>query len=134
MLVPNRATIAVADGRSLRLFRNRGHEPRIDLVALPEPLFEVGNEGSGTRHRSTTANPDAARLSEDNFAAAAASYLNRQALSGEIEQLVVIADPRTLGEMRRHFHSALAAKLVGDIAKNLIDHDIRAIEAALDRA
>jgi protein required for attachment to host cells len=134
MIVPSKATVAVADGHALRLFRNKGHEPRIELVALPEPDFEIVNQGSGMRHRSSAANPDGARLSEDNFAAAAAGYLNRQALSGDIEQLVVIADPRTLGEMRRHFHDALVAKLVGGIAKNLADHDVRAIEAALEHA
>ncbi|MBX3531960.1 MAG: host attachment protein [Rhizobiaceae bacterium] len=134
MIIPNRTVVAVADGQTLRLFRNKGHEPRIELVAMPDPDLEIGNQGSGTRHRSSTANPDKARLHEDNFAAAAASYLNRQALSGDIEQLIVIADPRTLGEMRRHFHDALVAKLVGDVPKNLTDHDVRAIETALERA
>jgi protein required for attachment to host cells len=35
-------------------------------------------------------------LREDDFAAAAACYLNRGTLGGEIEQLVIVADPRTL--------------------------------------
>ena len=134
MIVPNRTTVAVADGHALRLFRNKAHEPGIELVALPEPDIEVGNQGSGTRHHSSAANPDGARLREDNFAAAAAAYLNRQVLSGGIEKLVVIADPRTLGEMRRHFHDALVPKMVGELAKNLSDHDVKAIEAALGRA
>lgn len=119
MILPNETTVAVVDGENLRLFRNKGHEPHIELVALPDPDIAADNQGSGTRHRSSTANPDAGRLAEDNFAAAVAGYLNRQILAGSIADLFVIADPRTLGEMRRHFHDALKAKLVGDLAKDL---------------
>lgn len=134
MILPNDTTVAVADGEKLRLFRNKGHEPRIELVALPDPDIEAGNQGSGARHRSVTANPDDRRLSEDDFAAAAAGYLNRQVLAGGIGKLFVIADPRTLGEMRRHFHGQLEARLVGDLARDLTGHGIDAIEAALEHA
>lgn len=131
MILPHDTTIAVADGTKMRLFRNKGMEPHIQLVELPPPDVHAGNTGSGTRHRSSTANPDGGRLAEDNFAASAAGYLNRQVLSGAMHELFVIADPRTLGEMRRHFHAALQAKLVGDLAKNLTDHSLDDVEAAL---
>lgn len=134
MIVPNGATVAVADGRKLRLYRNKGHEPRIELVALPDPDLEVGNHGSGARHRSSAANPDASRLTEDNFAASVADYLSRQALSGGVESLVLIADPRTLGEMRPHFHDVLASKLIAELDKNLADQGLKDIEDALERA
>jgi len=40
-------------------------------------------------------------------------------LSNKIKSLVVIADPSTLGEMRKLYHKALRAVLVGEIAKTL---------------
>lgn len=134
MTLPNGTTVAVVDGEKLRLFHNKGHEPRIDLTALADPDVKGANGGSGARHRSAAANPDEARLREDDFAAAAAAYLNRQVLGGAVERLFVVADPRTLGEMRRYFHDALTARLAGTLAKDLTGHDVDAIAAALARA
>lgn len=133
MIMPNDTTVAVVDGTRMRLFRNRGVEPRIRLVPLADPGIDTVNQGSGGRHRNVSANPDDRRLEEDDFAAAAAGHLNRQVLAGEIGALYVIADPRTLGEMRRHLHDAAAARLVGELAKDLTGHSIEAIEAALAR-
>lgn len=134
MILPNGTTVAVVDGKKLRLFHNKGHEPRIELTVLTDPDLKAANGGSGARHRSAAANPDEARLREDDFAAAAAAFLNRKALGGAVETLFVVADPRTLGEMRRHFHDALTARLAGTLAKDLTGHDVDAIAAALARA
>ena len=131
MILPNGAVVAVVDGERMRLFRNSGHEPHINLISLPEPDLGAGHTGSGSRHRSSSANPDARRLGEDDFAAAAANYLNREALAGKIEQLVIIADPRTLGELRKHFHDVLAAKLIGQLAKDLAGHPTDAVQSAI---
>lgn len=133
MILPNGTTIAVADGEKLRLFRNRGKEPAIRLVAVDFPDIAAVNQGSGIRHRSVSANPDAARLREDDFAGAAAGYLNRQVLDGRIEALYVIADPRTLGEMRRHYHDAVRSCLVGKLPKDMTGFAAGEIEAALAR-
>lgn len=134
MILPNDATVAVVDGEKLHLFRNKGHEPHISLNALHIPDLAVANEGSGARHRSVSANPDAARLEEDDFATAATGYLNRQVLAGQISALFLIADPRTLGEMRRHYHAELKSRLVGELAKDLTGASVETIEAALAKA
>ena len=57
--------------------------------------------------------------------------LNKRVLDGKIEALIVIAAPRTLGELRRHYHKALAAVLVGEIAKELTGHSIADIEKTI---
>jgi protein required for attachment to host cells len=131
MILPNGAFVAVLDGQRMRLFRNNGHEPHVSLVDLPKLDLDAENTGSGGRHRSSSANPDNSRIEEDNFVAAAAAYLNREALAGKIGALVIIADPRTLGELRQHFHSVLEAKLLGQIAKDLVEHSRETIEAAI---
>lgn len=134
MILSNDTLVAVTDGEKLRLFRNKGHEPRIDLAEMPEPGLHLVNTGSGGRHRSSTANPDDARLREDDFAAAVAAHLNREALTEAFEHVVVIADPRTLGELRKHFQAPLRAKLVGEIAKDLAKHSAQAIGDTLTTA
>jgi protein required for attachment to host cells len=134
MILPNDATVAVVDGEKLRLFRNKGLEPRIQLVEETMADVQPANQGSGGRHRNTSANPDRWRLEEDDFAASAAAHLNRLILDGEIVSLFVIADPRTLGELRRHFHDLTKENLIGDLAKDLTGGSIETIEAALARA
>lgn len=134
MILANGTIIAVTDGENLRLFRNKSPEPRIDLVELPEPMLHSANTGSGGRHRSSAANPDDSRLREDDFAATVAAYLNREALAEAFQHVVVIADPRTLGELRKHFQPSLKAKLVGELAKDLAKHPAEAIENTLAAA
>ncbi len=131
MIVANGAIVAVVDGQHARLFRNRGHEPDIDLVAEPAPRLDPTHAGSGGRHRSSTANPDRSRQREDDFAAAVAAHLNAEALAGRIATLVLVADARTLGEMRRHFTPALSSRLAGEIEKDLAGFAPKAIEEAL---
>lgn len=134
MVLPNDATVAVVDGERLRLFRNKGVEPRIQLVEKTVASVQPANQGSGARHRSTSANPDRWRLEEDDFAASAAAHLNQLMLDGEIASLFVIADPRMLGELRRHFHDVTREKLIGDMAKDFTGGSVETIEAALAKA
>ncbi|MCR4269006.1 host attachment protein [Nitratireductor sp. ZSWI3] len=131
MILPNDTTVLVANGEKLRLYRNKGLEPHIRLVELPEPKLDTHNRGSGGHHRSTTANPDEKRLAEDNFAIAVAEYVNGEVLAGHIAALYVIADPRSLGEMRPHFHASTRQALVGELAKDLTHHSAGELEAAL---
>ena len=131
MILPNDAVVAVVDGKRLQLFRNSDHEPHINLIELPAPDLGTGRAGSGSRHRSSSANPDDRRHAEDDFAAAVAGYLNREALADKFGQLLIIADPRTLGELRKHFHDVLAAKLIGQLAKDLSGRSPEALQAAI---
>jgi protein required for attachment to host cells len=131
MILPSGATVAVLDGRTLRLFRNKGHEPAIDLVALPDADLETHHAGSGARHRSSPANPDAGRLTEDDFIAAVGAFLNRASLEGDLQSIVIIADARSLGELRRHLHPTLLAKIVGEIHKELHGHPLADIKAEI---
>ncbi|TSE12778.1 host cell attachment protein [Mesorhizobium intechi] len=134
MIMTTGTVVAVTDGKKLRLFRNKGHEPQIDLVELGEPTLQAASSGSGGRHRSSTANPDDSRLREDDFAAAVAEYLNREALTEAFEHVVMVADPRTLGELRKHVEPSLKAKLVGELGKDLVKHSVEAIENTLAAA
>ena len=131
MILPHDTTVVVVDGTRIRMFRNIGREPHIELAALPQPDFGGSNTGSGSRHRNSSANPDSQRIREDKFVAGVAEHLNREALSNNIKQLVIIADPRTLGELRRHLHDVLASRIIGQISKDLTSHSYKSIQAAI---
>lgn len=134
MLLPHNTTIAVADGRGIKLFRNHGTEAAPRLEAEPTPQFEdVGND-SGGRHHSSTANPDARQLVEDSFAASAMRWLNGEVLGGRIEHLAIIAPPKALGEMRRHYHPELRKRLIGEFPKELTETAPAALKVAIAAA
>lgn len=71
---------------------------------------------------------------KDRFAAEAADFLKQRALSHEFEKLIVIAPPRTLGELRKHYHKEVSNRLAGELAKDLTGHSVPDIEAALAAA
>lgn len=53
---------------------------------------------------------------------------------GPKQKTVVIAAPRTLGELRKHYHKTLEAKLAGEIADDRTDHLVADIEKAIGAA
>jgi protein required for attachment to host cells len=118
MILPAGATVAVIDGETVRLFRNTGAKLGVHLVEITAASPAPAHAGSGARHHTGSANPDGRRLVEDDFAAAAAAFLNRLTMDGTIEHLVLVSDPRTLGEMRKHFHRDLRGKIIGELAKD----------------
>ena len=128
------ATVAVIDGEKLRLFRNTGQAHAPKLVALQEPELSGDNKSSGGRHASSAANPDDSRLEEDSFVAAVAGWLNEQALGKGFDAVAIVAAPKALGELRKHYHKALAAKVILELPKDLTGQSIANIEAALAKA
>ena len=134
MDIPKGATIAVADGQILNLFRNAGDEGTPKLTPMPDAEVDTTNKGSGGRHQSSSANPDDSQQDEDSFAAGTAKVLNKRVLDGKIDHLIVVAAPRTLGELRKHYHKALSALLVGEIAKDLTGHSVADVEKIIAAA
>jgi len=131
MLIPHAAVIAVADGEKLRLFRNAGTDAAPKLEPMPEVSPSGDNKGAGVRHSTSAANPNDSQLEEDSFAAATAAWLNHEAQAGRIKDLVVVAAPRTLGELRKHYHKTVSEALRHELAKDLTGHSTTDIQAAL---
>ena len=132
MLYPQGTTVAVADGSKLSLFRNTASQGAVSLTAVPHATpDQEHNSGAGARHQDSAANPDHGQWQEDNFAAGVATLLNDQVTAGTIEKLVVIAAPKTLGELRKHYSKQLEATLLCEIPKDLTGHTTQQIEQAL---
>jgi protein required for attachment to host cells len=131
MKIPKGATVAVADGEILNLFRNTGEESAPKLTAMPDGIVSTGNKGSGGRHQSSSANPSESQQNEDGFAAGTAALLNSRVLDGGIADLIIVAAPRTLGELRKHYHKSLSAILLGEISKDLTGHSIADVEKTI---
>ncbi|MEH6677534.1 host attachment family protein [Phenylobacterium sp.] len=132
MILPNGAHVAVVDGEKLALFQNVGHTD-IDLKAQPTP--EIEDRVSGAPGRiSSDANPDNDTQAEDGFAMGVADVLNHMVLTHRAEKLLVIAAPKTLGQLRKGWHKETEARLVGEIAKDLTGHTTDQIATAIQNA
>lgn len=131
MDIPKGAIVAVADGEKLNLYRNDGEASAPELKALPDAAVATDNKGAGVRHHSSSANPAESQQEEDSFAAGIAEMLNKRVLDGAITALIIVAAPRTLGELRKHYHKALSAVLVGELAKDLTGHSLADVQKAV---
>jgi protein required for attachment to host cells len=118
MRIPANAHVAIVDGERFLLMRNHGTGPAPELELEAEPEVEGLGESGATGHHDTDAKSDAYRTQDKlDHAAGVVGWLNRAVLQNRIEQLLVVADPDTLGEMRRHYHKQTEAALVGELDK-----------------
>jgi protein required for attachment to host cells len=134
MQVPNGATVIVADGQKVRLFRNTAQGGTPQLHPMPNPEFETHNRVAGVRRQNSDANPGNGQEDEDSLAAGVAAWVNAEVTAGRITALVVVAAPRTLGELRHGWSSGTQGIIAGEIDKDLGNHDLLGITQALERA
>ncbi len=132
MKLPKGTLVAVVDGEKLALFENIGQQ-EVTLSARPAPAIEDRASGAAGRI-SSEANPDNDTQVEDGFAMGVADVLNKWVLTNKMDNLLVIAAPKTLGQLRKGWHKETEGKLVGEIAKDLTGHSTDAIAAAIEKA
>jgi protein required for attachment to host cells len=130
MLLPHGAVIALVDGHKFELYRNSGDEAQPELDALPAPRLDTHNHSGGS-HKSSAGNHADSLVAEDAHAIAAVTWLNGQILGGKIKDLVVFAAPRTLGELRKHYHKMTERALRKEVSKDLVGKPPASILAAL---
>jgi protein required for attachment to host cells len=116
------------------LFRNEGDEANLALKELPVAKLHPHDKGSSQGHHSSSANPDDKSQEEGSYASATADLLNQRVLSGEIDHLYVVAPPRTLGDLRKHYHAKLRDKLIGEMHHEHTQDSVQTLQKALSRA
>ena len=143
MQLPNNSVVLVADGRKSLFFRNAGdaafpnlsvedketrdnpahHEQATDLAG--QAMNVIGGKGG------TMGEVDFHQQEEDRFAAETAATLKARALANEFESLIIVAPPRTLGELRKHYHKEVERRIVAEVAKDLVNVPVEEIERIL---
>ena len=129
--LPQNAVVVVADGSKLNLFHNTDSQGGVSLETLPHAGLKAEKGGSGGRHHDSAANPSHGQGAEDDFAAGVAAFLEREVAGGAMRHIAVIAAPKTLGELRKHFSKAVSSVIVGEIAKDLTGHGAKDVEKAV---
>ncbi|WP_239805023.1 host attachment protein [Croceicoccus hydrothermalis] len=132
MRLPHKAHLAIVDGTRFVLMRNDGSPDEPKLSEQAKPDLDPTNFSAGVKHQDDAGQRTGATdLNELAHAAAVADWLNRAALDKTIETLAIAADPKTLGEMRRHYHKSLEAIIIGEEAKTLTGETTERIEKTL---
>lgn len=144
--LPHNALVLVADGRKWLLLRNHGDEARIDLrtewheersdAKDSEIKTDLAGQSPAPANTGlaggTMTEPDYHRQEEDRFAADLAERVKSMALANMFDALAVIAAPKTLGELRKHWHKEVERRIIADIAKDMTGRPIPDIEALLE--
>ena len=127
--IPHDALVVVATGEMAKLFRNEGKQGAIKLQAertmTPGDLADEGPSGKVPPDHSDQENNEA------TFSKILANHLYKQAHAGKFDDLVLVADPDTLGEIRPLLHQEVSDKLVMEQAKTLINSPTDDIEKSL---
>lgn len=144
MRVPHDSYVLVADGAKMLFFRNDGDADNLNLTVIAAEqqadlqdreikTDQAGQKPSapGINGGSSAGETDFHQQAEDRFAVDAADRLNRAALANEFERLIIVAPPKTLGELRKHYHKQVESRIAAEIAKDLTGHPVDRIEAAL---
>lgn len=133
MRIANGTLVLVADGGKMLIFKNDGDAkyPVLSTMAHEEidnpSTHNQGTDAPGRSfssmgaRRSSLGETDWHRQTEERFAAKAAGTLERIVPAEECG-IVVIAPPRTLGELRKHYGPRVEKQLLAEIPKDLAGH------------
>ena len=135
MRLPSNAHVAIVDGENFTVMRNTGQPLEPKLGSAEKPDLSATNYSAGVKHQDNAGQQlGRTDLEELAHGAAATEWLNAKAIAGDISDILVIADPKTLGEMRRHYHGELEKRLVGEIDKTMTGEPTDRIEQAIANA
>ncbi|PZO75361.1 MAG: Host attachment protein [Sphingomonas taxi] len=146
MHLPHNSVVLVADGRKMLFLRNEGDNEFPNFVvekaqeqdnpATRDQATDSAGRASSPQGgvQSSVEPTDFHQIEEDRFAADAADFLKMGALKNKYDSLIVVAPPKTLGELRKHYHKEVSSRLKGELDKDLTGHPIKDIEKALQTA
>ena len=128
-MIPDDAMVVVADGESARVFHNIGRQGvltlREDETLTAKHLLNDGPSGHQPSEQTGK------QTDEATFAKQLANHLNHGALTNLYADLVLIADPQTLGQMRPQLHKETLQRMHAEHAKTLTNSSLHDIEKSL---
>jgi protein required for attachment to host cells len=135
--------ILVADGEKALFLKNDGDARSPDLNVVREvrddnpATRDQGTDRPGrfsdgpSAHKSAVADTDWHRIEKERFADEIAERLYKMAHRGDFKEIVLIAPPLVLGEMRRKLHKEVSDRILAEVPKTLTNHPVPEIERML---
>lgn len=143
ILLKTGSWVLVADGQKALFLRNDLNTKDYDLRVVWHQETEnpasadQGSDRAGRANsvpgmrRAALQETDWHQLSEDRFAKEVAAILDRAAHDGAFDEIVVVAPPKVLGDLRVQISPDTKKKVVAEIPKTLTNHPIEKIESLL---
>ena len=128
--VPSKAIIVVADGKQAHYYSNVG---TTDIKL--EKMDDVTSTSATPHHAANLPSETSpGEKDEADFAAQLANTLYERFHNSNTKSLVIVADPQTLGQLRKSLHEEITKKLTGELNKTLTHASIDEIENSLRAA
>lgn len=139
----NDAWVLVADGEKALFLKNitDAENPNLEVVRKeeqdnPKDIDQSANRpgrmpDTGPGQMSAMDDTDWHELAKERFADDLADLLYAQAHKHKFEKIVLVAPPKTLGELRRKMHKEVADKVIAEVPKTLTNHPLDEIETML---
>ncbi|MEZ5668261.1 MAG: host attachment protein [Alphaproteobacteria bacterium] len=137
--------VVIADGQHARIVANDG--PGKGLYQVPGGAMEgdarrgrdiVADrpgrsfDSAGQHRHGMEPSSDPRQLVEDAFLHGLLDRLSAAEAEGAFDRLVLVAEPKALGTLRKHMPQALSGRLSGDLAKDLTKTPLDQLGSHLD--
>lgn len=142
-ILTNGTWVLIADGEKALFLRNDvdAMNPDLNVVRIeeqdnPSDIEQSANRpgrmnDGGPGQKSALDDTDWHELAKERFADDLADILYKQAHKGKFDRIVLVAPPKTLGELRDKLHQEVSNKVVAEVDKTLTNHPIDEIEKLL---
>jgi protein required for attachment to host cells len=143
MIISRQAWIVVADGGRANIYKNVGEIGEIKLVLVrssnqhTERTHEIGRDqpgrlsGNSGHAKSALESTDLHQAAEDKFLKEVVEHLAQDVQAGDCQELVLIAPPHALGEMRKKMPQHLSKIVVKELNKDYAHMAINELEKTL---
>ena len=124
--IPSAALVLVSDGRRARFLRNKGTAAHPELVlettldSQNPPTREQGTDQPGSAMEET----DWHQQAEERFAGQVANLLYHMEHAHKFDELVMVAPPKMLGDLRARLHREVADCVIAEVARDLTGHPL----------
>lgn len=127
--IPQNTLVVVADGTRAILYRNESGDGSLDLKKVREvtPKNLEDDGPSGVRPPESSLQ----ETDEATFAKQLANYLYHEAHENNFSDLVLAADPQTLGQMRPCLHQEVTDRIIKEVNKTLTNSSVEDVERSL---
>jgi protein required for attachment to host cells len=139
-----RLWVLVADSNLARFYKKTGSQ--IELIGEAEPAqasieAEINNKTMGrmvsaagsTVYHKFEPHMEEARQDEIQFSRQISNFLEEAEAADTFDRLIVIAAPRTLGDLRSNFNKPLKSRIVAEVDKDLTKLKDKDLEQALEK-
>ena len=136
------AWVLIGDGTKALFLHNEGDEEILNLRRLEvreQDNPATRDQGSAAPGRTSSSGyrsgslggTDFHRIEEDRFAAAVTQEINRGAQDNAFREIVIVAPPKCLAEIRRDLSAEAQKRVRAEIARDYTHHPIPEIEKLL---